>query len=165
MSNLTRVLEGNLEQTLPTATEVRKMSTTAVARKCSEHKRNVVARSMNHDPKTSLSHYQATRSSKDAVDAFNTIKSLCLHRLAQDSGCTITSVGQHTGPIPSCTSPYMSSSSSTSLSHTNPSVGPHIGPNPSSAIPSVGSHTQFYLWAQKYRPNTIKCKSIRGFKF
>lgn len=54
------------------------MSSTAVARNCPEVTRDLVARQLNHDPKTSLNHYQATRSDRDAVTAYKTIQSLRL---------------------------------------------------------------------------------------
>jgi hypothetical protein len=60
-SNLHRILEKKLQMALPTATEVRKMGSTEVARKCPEVLRNIVARQMNHDPKISANHYQATK--------------------------------------------------------------------------------------------------------
>jgi hypothetical protein len=53
--NVTRILETKLHVKIPTATTVRKMSSTAVARKCSER---LVARQLNHDPKTSSNYYQ-----------------------------------------------------------------------------------------------------------
>lgn len=78
VSNVTRVLEKKLEVTIPSATTVRKMGSTAVARTCSEKTMNIVARHMNHDPSTSRKHYQATVSDSDAARVYNTIRKLRL---------------------------------------------------------------------------------------
>lgn len=76
ISNVSRIVEARIGLAIPTATTVRKMGTTAVARNCGEVTRDLVARQMNHDPRTSLAHYQATRADRDATSAYNTIKSL-----------------------------------------------------------------------------------------
>ena len=68
ISNVTRILEAKLGVAIPTATMVRKMGTTAVARNCPEVTRNLVARQMNHDASTSSHYYQATKSDRDAAE-------------------------------------------------------------------------------------------------
>lgn len=61
---------------IPTATTVRKMGSTAVARKCSVQTQEIVARQMNHDIATSRKHYQATISDRDAAGMYQTIRDL-----------------------------------------------------------------------------------------
>ncbi len=77
MSNMTRIIKKNLGlEKMPTATEVRKMGSTAVAKNCEPITRDLVARQFNHDSKVSAQHYQATMGDQDAALAFRTVKSL-----------------------------------------------------------------------------------------
>ena len=74
LSNLIRFMESELNITIPSATEVRKIGATAVAKKCTEGEARVVARQMAHDPRVSAQYYQAVRGVKDAKKAYDTLK-------------------------------------------------------------------------------------------
>lgn len=90
MSNLTRVIQKNLKlEHMPTATEVRKMASTTVAKKCPAITRDLIARQFNHDPKVSAQHYQATIGDKDSAMAFKTLKSL---RIEDGEGDEVTNL-------------------------------------------------------------------------
>ena len=49
IQNIARFIESELKVTVPTATEVRKIGATKVARKCSESEARIVAKQMAHD--------------------------------------------------------------------------------------------------------------------
>ena len=76
ITNVARILQRRLGIDIPTATMVRKMGATAVARNCSEKEQHLVARQMNHDMQTCRDHYQAVVSDKDAVSMYTTIRHL-----------------------------------------------------------------------------------------
>ena len=66
---------GNLS-CIPSATEVRKMGSTAVARNCSKDEALLLAKQMNHDPKVASDYYEAVRSDRDRASMYHTIAGL-----------------------------------------------------------------------------------------
>ena len=76
ISNLSRFLSSKLGVSVPSATSVRKIGTTAVARACSKVELSIVPRQMNHDKKTSENYYECVRSAGDAAKMFKTIEEL-----------------------------------------------------------------------------------------
>lgn len=71
--NLMRFMETELKISIPSATEVRKIGSTAVAKNCTEGEARVVAQQMAHDPRVATQYYQAIRGAKDAKKAFDTL--------------------------------------------------------------------------------------------
>ena len=84
IANVIRFMEHELSVSIPSATEVRKIGSTGVARHCTEGEARVVARQMSHDPRVSAQYYQAIRGAKDAKTAFPTV----LNRIHQSYGMT-----------------------------------------------------------------------------
>ena len=61
LGNLTRILSSMLGQDVPTATTVRKMSSTAVARACTGPIRDLVAKQLHHSTNVAANHYEHVR--------------------------------------------------------------------------------------------------------
>lgn len=76
ISNLSRFLGTKLGVNVPSATSVRKIGTTAVARACSKEELSLISRQMNHDRVTSENYYECIRSDSDAAIMFKTIEEL-----------------------------------------------------------------------------------------
>lgn len=64
ISNIIRFMESELKVEIPSATEVRKIGATAVAKKCTEGEARVVARQMAHDPRTTIKPLEVPRMQK-----------------------------------------------------------------------------------------------------
>jgi hypothetical protein len=73
ISNLSRLLAKRLETNVPSATAVRKMGTTAVARVCTRQQLQMVTRNMNHDAEN---YYECVRADGDAARMYHTIEQL-----------------------------------------------------------------------------------------
>ena len=89
-SNLSRVLATKLKINVPSATDVRKIGTTAVARACSKEDLALVSKQMNHDTATSEHYYNCTRADRDATKMFKTIEKL--RSASESSPVTTTNV-------------------------------------------------------------------------
>ena len=76
VSNIIRFMENELKIDIPSATEVRKIGATAVARQCTEEEARIVCKQMSHDPRVAAQYYQAVRGANDAKAAFDTIKTV-----------------------------------------------------------------------------------------
>lgn len=73
VNNLIRFMQNEINIDIPTATQVRKIGATAVARKCTEDEARIVAKQMAHDSRVSAKYYQAVRGAGDAKQAFDTM--------------------------------------------------------------------------------------------
>lgn len=63
-------MQSQLKIDIPSATTVRKIGATAIARSCSESEARIVSRQMAHDPHVSANYYEAIKGAKDAKRAF-----------------------------------------------------------------------------------------------
>lgn len=76
VSNLSRIRGTKLKISVPSATDVREIGTTAVARACSREELALVIKQMNHDAVTGEHYYECTRADSDACKMFKTIEKL-----------------------------------------------------------------------------------------
>ena len=64
-------MQSQLKIDISSATTVRKIGATAIARSCSESEARIVSRQMAHDPRVSANYYEATKDAKRAFDTMN----------------------------------------------------------------------------------------------
>ena len=80
-------MQSQLKIDIPSATTVRKIGATAVARSCSESEVRIVSRQMAHDPRVSANYYEAIKGAKDAKRAFDTMNKLVSKKESPSSSC------------------------------------------------------------------------------